>query len=89
MAATLTEFTDTARIQGAMLEMGGSYVAKQEQSGPGAFAACNADTHLVRFATDTDVYINGYAADSKELVPAGSVEWFPAKGRTFTTTAVA
>lgn len=89
MYVTLTELRKVALdTNGNPLPAGDDWVASQTQTSVGAFSACNADTEFVVVATDTDVRINGYNPSSNELLPAGSVVVFPAKGRTFTTVAL-
>lgn len=90
MPATLTELSKmVVSSSGHRAPVADGYIIAREQSDVGAFPPCSEGTEFVRFATDTAVFINGFAEGSKELVPAGSVEYFPARGRTFTTTAVA
>lgn len=83
MIVTITQFARLAvDANGNPMPLGADRIACEARTSVGAFAALNANTRLIRVATDTPVRLDiagGTTDTADELIPAG-VEYFSVKG---------
>lgn len=90
MLVTINQLRQLARDDnGEIMPVARGHVASESRTAAGSFAACLADAAVARVATDTAITINAFS-DSASFMPAGSVEYFPAReGKVFTIAVVA
>lgn len=90
---TLAYFTQLAQdANGAEMPMGTGFLGGEVLTDFDESAAAPSGTKMVRIATDSDCLVDAYGASAGQelLMPAGTVEFFPAAtAQTFTFTELA